>query len=48
MARQMDSYQAGHSLISLSDQSPRCPHEKTLGTYLAIAKFHGENPRRNN
>ena len=22
-----------------SDQSPRCPHEETLGPYLPIAKF---------
>ena len=33
--------------VSPSDQSPRCPHEETLGTYLPIAKFRGENPRRN-
>ena len=33
--------------VSPSDQSPRCPHEETLGPYLPIAKFRGENPRRN-
>ena len=41
--------------VSPPDQSPRCPHEETLGPYLPIAKFRGvspqnfaENPRRNN
>ena len=27
-----------HSVFP-SDQSPRCPHEETLGPYLPIAKF---------
>ena len=27
--------------VSPSDQSPRCPHEETLGPYLPIAKFRG-------
>ena len=30
--------------VSPSDQSPRCPHEETLGLYLPIAKFLG-SPR---
>ena len=31
--------------VSLSDQSPCCPHEETLGPYLPIAKFRGVSPR---
>ena len=31
--------------VSPSDQSPRCPHEETLGPYLPIAKFRGVSPR---
>ena len=31
--------------VSSSDQSPRCPHEETLGPYLPIAKFRGVSPR---
>ena len=27
--------------VSPSDQSPRYPHEETLGPYLPIAKFRG-------
>ena len=27
--------------VSVSDQSPRCPHEETLGPYVPIAKFRG-------
>ena len=30
---------------SPSDQSPRCPHEKTFGPYLSVAKFRGVSPR---
>ena len=48
----------GISSGSPSDQSPRCPHEETLGPYLPIANFRGvstrdlavclrENPLRN-
>ena len=31
--------------VSPSDQSPRCPHEETLGLYLPIAKLRGVSPR---
>ena len=31
--------------VSPSDQSPRCPHEETLGPYLPIAKCWGVSPR---
>ena len=31
--------------VSPSDQSPRCPHEETLGPYLPIVKFCGVSPR---
>ena len=31
--------------VSPSDQSPRCPHEETLGPYLPIAKFRGVSSR---
>ena len=31
--------------VSPSDQSPRYPHEETLGPCLPIGKFHGESPR---
>ena len=31
--------------VSPSDQSPRCPHEETLGPYLTIAKFRGVSPQ---
>ena len=31
--------------VSPSDQSPRCPHEETLGPYLPIAKCCGVSPR---
>ena len=27
--------------VSPSNQSPRCPHEETLGPYLPIAEFRG-------
>ena len=33
--------------VSPSDQSPRYPLEETLGPYLPVARFRGENPRRN-
>ena len=31
--------------VSLSDQSPRCPHEETLGSSVPIAKFRGVSQR---
>ena len=31
---------------SPSDQSPRSPHEETLGPYLSIAKFRGVSRRK--
>ena len=31
--------------VSPSDQSPRYPHEETLGPYLPIAKFRGVSPQ---
>ena len=31
--------------VSLSDQSPRCPHEETFGPYLPIAKYRGVSSR---
>ena len=31
--------------VSPSDQSPRYPHEESLGPYLPIAKFRGVSPR---
>ena len=31
--------------VCLSDPSPRCPHEETLGPYLPITKFRGVSPR---
>ena len=31
--------------VSPSEQSPRCPHEETLGPYLPIAKFRGVSAR---
>ena len=31
--------------VSVSDQSPRCPHEGKLGPYLPIAKFRGVSRR---
>ena len=31
--------------ISLSDQSPRCPHEETFGPYLFIVKCRAVCPR---
>ena len=35
----------GTRSVSLSNQSPRCPHEETLGPYLPIAEFRGVSPR---
>ena len=35
----------GIRAVSQSDQSPRCPHEETLGPYLPIAKFRGVSQR---
>ena len=35
----------GMRSVSPSDQSPRCPHEETLGPYLLIAKFRGVSLR---
>ena len=35
----------GIRLVPPSDQSPRCPHEETLGPYLPIGKFRGVSPR---
>ena len=31
--------------VSLSDQSPRCPHGETLRTYLPITKVRGVSLR---
>ena len=31
--------------VSVSDRSPRCPHEEIVGPYLPIAKFRGVSPR---
>ena len=42
MTRQMKTHiRPGICSGSPSDQSPRCPHEETLGPYLSIAKFQG-------
>ena len=48
MTRQVKAHiRLGILSVSPSDQSPRCPHEEILGPYLPIAKFRGENARRN-
>ena len=31
--------------LSVSDQSPRCPHEEMFGPYLPIATCRGVSPR---
>ena len=46
MARRMKTHiRLGIRSVSPSEQSPRCPHEETLGPYLTIAKFRGVSPR---
>ena len=40
MTRRMKTHiRLGIRSVSPSDQSPRCPHEETLGPYIPIAKF---------
>ena len=41
----MTHIKLGIRSVSPSDQSPRCPHEETLGPYLPIAKFRGVSLR---
>ena len=31
--------------VSPSEQSPRCPHEETLGPHLPVVKFRGVSLR---
>ena len=46
MTRQMKTHiRLGSPSGSSSDQSPRYPHEETLGPYLPIAKFRGVSPQ---
>ena len=46
MTRQVKTHiRLGSPSGSSSDQSPRCPHEETLGPYLPIAKFRGVSPQ---
>ena len=46
MTRQVKTHiRLGIRSGSPSDQSPRCPHEETLGPYLPIAKFQGVSLR---
>ena len=39
------SIKLGIRSVSPSDQSPRCPHEETIGSYLPIAKVRREMSR---
>ena len=42
MIRQVKTHiRLGIRSVTPSDQSPRCPHGETLGTYLPITKFRG-------
>ena len=46
MTRQVKTHiRLGICSGSPSDQSPRCPHEETVGSYLLIMKFHGVSSR---
>ena len=43
--REKTHIRLGIRSVSPSDQSPRCPHEKTLRLYQSTAKFHGVSLR---